>query len=71
MATKCHLLPSPTVKTLDSLPDTSLLMIVLPDALGVKLVVDLPLVAIDDHNEVGLSCLPREYVFSLLFNIND
>ena len=63
---------SSTVKTrLDSLPDTSLLVIVLPDALGVKLVVDLPLVTINDHNEVGLSCLPREYDFFLVFNIND
>ena len=30
-------------------PDTSLLVIMLPGALGVKLVVDLPLVAINDH----------------------
>lgn len=32
-------------------------MIVLPGTLGKKLVMNLPLVAIKDHNEVGLACL--------------
>ena len=40
-----------------ALPNTSLLVIMLPRALGVKLVVDLPLFAINDHNEVGLTGL--------------
>ena len=37
-------------------------MIVLPGTLGKKLVMNLPLVAIKDHNEVGLACLVLRFV---------